>query len=214
MTNVTPRCTALALAWLAAVLGLTSAASLQAAPVVVTVQTSAGPLQDAVVVFDPLDVVPPPARETAIIDQLNKRFIPELSVIRTGTAVTFPNSDQIHHQVFSFSKAKSFSIQLYAGRPAAAVVFAKPGLVVLGCNIHDGMSAFVAVVDSPYFARLPASGSAMVELPPGRYRLRLWHPNLLTPFAPRELAVTSSPQALSFDLSLNGDHDAVAAWLQ
>ncbi len=221
MTNVTSDCSVPAPAWLSAVLGPLAAACLLAAPVAVlaaavtvAVETPAGPLQDAVVIFDPLDVAAAPAHETAIIDQLNKRFIPEISVIRTGTAVTFPNSDHIHHQVFSFSKAKSFSIQLYAGRPVAAEVFDKPGLVVLGCNIHDGMSAFVAVVDSPYFAKLPAAGSAVLELPAGRYRLRLWHPSLLTPFVARDVVVTDTPQALNFALKLTGDHDAVAAWPQ
>ncbi len=84
--------------------------------------------------------------------------MPRVTVVRTGTAVTFPNSDHIRHQVYSFSHAKIFTLKLYAGSPQHAVVFDQPGLVVLGCNIHDRMVAFVGVVDSPYFAKTDGFG--------------------------------------------------------
>ena len=65
----------------------------------------------------------------------------------------FPNSDNVRHQVYSFSPAKRFQLPLYAGTPAAPVVFDRPGVVAIGCNIHDQMSAYLVVVDMPYFAR-------------------------------------------------------------
>jgi len=111
----------------------------------------------------------------ATIDQVGRQFVPRVSVIQTGTAVMFPNSDNIRHSVYSFSPAKTFELKIYSGVPAAPVVFDKPGIVVMGCNIHDSMVAWVLVVDTPYFARTDTAGDATLpNLPPGNYTLRAW----------------------------------------
>jgi plastocyanin len=184
-----------------------------AVPVTVTVTTPSGSSpEDAVVIFDPLSAQPAPSKDTAIIDQINKQYVPRVSVVRTGTAVTFPNSDHIRHQVYSFSPAKVFALKLYAGSPPTAVTFDKPGLVVLGCNIHDRMIAFVAVVDTPYFAKTDSSGNAIVNLPDGRYRLRVWHPGLTAAAPLREITVDKSPLAIPLSLDIDATHAAVAAW--
>jgi plastocyanin len=165
-----------------------------------------------VIVFSPLAPAPAPAHESAVIDQVDKRFVPRVSVVRAGTEVSFPNSDSIRHQVYSFSPAKVFSLKLYAGTASAPVTFDKPGLVVLGCNIHDYMVGFVAVVDSPYFTKLPPSGSATINLPPGRYRLRVWNPYLTTPIATQEVSVQSAPLAIALTAILDAAAPSVAAW--
>jgi plastocyanin len=184
-----------------------------AASITVTVATRSGVSpQDAVVVFSPLDAAPPPTHDSAIIDQVDKRFVPHVTVLRTGTEVSFPNSDRIRHQVYSFSPAKTFTLKLYAGSPSAPVTFDKPGLVVLGCNIHDSMLAFVAVVDSPYFAKLPASGSSVLNLPAGRYRLRIWHPNLTGEIAPQEVLVQNLPLTIPLTIDLDSAAPALAPW--
>ena len=95
-----------------------------------------------------------------------------------GTPVTFPNRDSVRHQVYSFSPAKRFELPLYTGVPQA-VVFDKPGVVVLGCNIHDWMVGYVYVSESPYFAKTNADGKAVLaDLPPRSYVVRVWHPQL------------------------------------
>jgi plastocyanin len=197
---------------LLALLALSAHTALSATVTVNVTTQSGAPAEDAVIVFDPLDTTPPPGHDAASIDQINKTFVPRVSVVRTGTAVTFPNSDNIRHQVYSFSAAKDFSLKLYAGSPKTAIVFDKPGLVVLGCNIHDNMIAFVGVVDSPYFAKTPASGSASLNLPPGRYRLRIWHPNLSAAVPAQEFAITDSPLMIPVKIALQPGLDAVAPW--
>jgi plastocyanin len=198
----------------ALVLGLLAAqADGGAVTVNVTTQTGAA-AGDAVVVFYPLDAAPAAARETAVIDQINKRFVPRVSVVRTGTAITFPNSDRIRHQVYSFSPAKTFSLKLYAGSPKTAVTFDQPGLVVLGCNIHDNMIAFVGVVDSPYFAKTTDTGTASLNLPSGRYRLRAWHPNAVAALPSQEITVASAPLNIPLAIDVDGTSTAVAAWLE
>ncbi len=189
------------------------AQSVLAGVVTVNVTTVSGVTpEDAIIVFDPLDGLPPAAHNTATIDQINKRFMPRVSVVRTGTGITFPNSDHIRHQVYSFSPAKSFTLKLYAGSPKTAVLFDHPGLVVLGCNIHDNMVAFVAVVDSPYFAKATASGVASVNLPAGRYRLRAWHPNSVASIPSREIAVSAAPLSIPLSLDVNSESASVAVW--
>lgn len=204
--------------WLSNELWLTACAALwlhaaPAVPVTVSVTTKSGASpENTLLVFDPLNAPPPPGPGMASIDQVDKRFVPRISVLRTGTVVTFPNSDHIRHQVYSFSPAKVFTLKLYAGSPSTAVTFDKPGLVVLGCNIHDRMVAFVGVVDTPYFAKADATGNAVLDLPAGRYRLRVWHPGLAAAFPPRELSVDKAPLALPLNIDLDSAPAAVAAW--
>ena len=136
-----------------------------------------GPLADAVVYALPVDAkVAMKAPGTAIIDQIKRTFVPKVSILQTGTSVTFPNKDNIEHDVYSFSPAKTFELKLYSGVPAHPVVFDKPGLVTLGCNIHDQMIAYVLVVDTSFFAKSDTHGIARIEgLPPGDYDIKAWH---------------------------------------
>ncbi|MGC3981480.1 MAG: methylamine utilization protein [Steroidobacteraceae bacterium] len=149
-----------------------------AAQVNVTVNDTDGkPVGDAVVyLLPPAGSVLPKPRD-AQIDQKDRTFVPTVSVIQTGTSVSFPNSDNIRHQVYSFSPAKPFNLKLYSGKAAAPVVFDKPGAVVLGCNIHDQMAAWVFVVDTPWFGKSDANGKVSIKnLPDAGYELRIWHP--------------------------------------
>jgi plastocyanin len=136
---------------------------------------------DAVVLATPVD--PKAAQrlkpQTVAIDQVDKQFVPYVKPIFVGSKVRFPNSDKIRHQVYSFSPAKVFELPLYGGTDAPPVVFDKPGVVVLGCNIHDWMVAYVYVSETPYFTKTEAAGTAAIDdMPPGEYSVRVWHPNL------------------------------------
>ena len=137
------------------------------------------PVADAVVIAVPSDgnLRLPRAREE-VVDQVDKEFLPKVQAVLVGTPVTFPNRDDVRHQVYSFSPAKRFELPLYAGVPQA-VVFDKPGVVILGCNIHDWMVGYVYVSESPYFAKTNAEGKALLtDLPPRGYVVRMWHPQL------------------------------------
>jgi plastocyanin len=157
-------------------------------------------IADAVVYALPRGAAPFRKRE-AQVEQVDKQFVPLVSVVQTGTAVQFPNRDQIRHHVYSFSPPKPFELKLYVGTPVAPLVFDKPGEVVLGCNIHDHMIAYVYVVDTPYFAKTGADGKARIEgLPAGEYDVKLWHYAQGLP-APDARAV-----------KLRADETAPAAW--
>lgn len=114
----------------------------------------------------------------ATIDQRDRTFVPYVSVVQTGTAVRFPNNDTVRHHVYSFSPAKVFSLKLYLGTPAEPVVFDRPGRVVLGCNIHDRMLAYVYVVDTPHFGVSGSDGWVRLEnLHEGDWDVMVAHPD-------------------------------------
>ncbi len=158
----------------------------QTAEIAATVTDDQGlPVADAVVVAVPADgSARPPAKagerpRAGVVDQVDKEFTPKVTAVLVGTAVTFPNHDDVRHQVYSFSPAKRFELPLYAGVPAGPVVFDKPGVVVLGCNIHDWMVGYIYVSESQYFAKTGKDGKAMIaELPPRTYAVRVWHARL------------------------------------
>ena len=156
------------------------------------VDLSGRPLPDAVVWAVPLSgqSLPAPAAMSAEIRQRDARFIPEVTPVRVGTAVSFPNLDDVRHNVYSFSPAKTFSISLYLGTPAEPVVFDKPGEVVIGCNIHDRMVAYVLALDTPYFATTGGDGTVrLAGLLPGDYALHAWHPDQRAKPAPGQVTV-------------------------
>jgi len=116
---------------------------------------------------------------TAAVDQVDKQFVPYVKPVFVGATIRFPNSDNIRHQVYSFSPAKKFELPLYGGLSAQPVVFDKPGVVVLGCNIHDWMIGYIYVSETPFFAKTGPAGTAVIaDLPSGEYIVRVWHPNL------------------------------------
>jgi len=116
----------------------------------------------------------------ADMDQRAQQFAPHVLAVHTGTPIKFPNSDNIRHQVYSFSPAKRFELRLYEGTPSDPVLFDKPGVVVLGCNIHDGMLGYVYVTDDPRFGVTDHQGKLTLDnLPVGEYRVTLWHPQIM-----------------------------------
>lgn len=117
------------------------------------------------------------------IAQQDKRFVQPVTVVPVGTPVAFPNRDTVRHHVYSFSPAKPFELKLYIGTPANPVLFDKPGIAVLGCNIHDTMVAWVVVVETPWHGMTDAQGRVKLDVPAGNHRLRTWHPGL-APGAP------------------------------
>jgi plastocyanin len=188
-----------ALTGLLAFLGPLAAAATQAATLVITVHAADGrPLQGAVVTAYPLDGSPrKPAPIKAVMDQVNRAFQPDLMVIPVGSTVTFPNSDSVSHQIYSFSPAKRFQLPLYRGTPYPPVHFDQAGVVSLGCNIHDEMVGYLLVTDAPYYGRTDKAGAWTVELARGRYRISIWHPRLRESEADldRELTVGDADHA-------------------
>ncbi|HYS54832.1 MAG TPA: methylamine utilization protein [Thermoanaerobaculia bacterium] len=159
---------------------LSLAITASAASILVEVRDPQGaPLPNAVVyaVIEGREIAP--SNRTAVMDQKDKTFLPHVLPVQVGTAVKFPNSDDIQHHVYSFSAAKTFQLPLYKGTPANPVVFTSPGVVTLGCNIHDKMNGYIVVLETPFFEKSEASGRVEIRnLQPGKYTVHVWHPDM------------------------------------
>lgn len=151
-----------------------------AAPVSVVVRGPDGkPLGGAVVTVEAPGVSAPAPSRAYAVEQRDIAFQPRVLIVPVGAAVTFPNRDRIRHHVYSFSKPKRFELKLYGREEQRSVVFDRPGVVSLGCNIHDSMSGFLYVTATPFVAQTGADGRAALNgVPAGRATIRVWHPSI------------------------------------
>lgn len=127
-------------------------------------------------------VKPHTAKENAvkesyvIMDQKNERFVPHILAIARGTKVRFLNSDSIYHNVFSLSHTKSFDLGRYPKGKYRSVRFDRPGIVNVYCDIHTHMSAYILVLDTPWFAMMGEDGTfSLHNIPAGEYELNMWY---------------------------------------
>ncbi len=171
-----------------------SAGPALAAELVVDLRTPSGqPVPNAVVSLYPGGRPAPlgAARGPYRIAQRNTQFQPFVLIVPVGGQVAFPNYDSFRHHVYSFSPAKRFELKLYAREQDRSVRFDKAGVVPLGCNIHDGMTAFVKVADTGLVAQSDSAGRIVFpNVPAGPLLARLWHPHLRLPGNQAELRWT------------------------
>jgi plastocyanin len=134
------------------------------------------PLKNAIVeVIGPSSTSDVASSEPEIMDQVNKRFLPDLLLIKQGQSVLFPNSDNIRHHVYSFSPAKQFELKLYAGKPKSSVEFEQNGVVIVGCNIHDSMVGSIYVAKNS--AMITGSdGKINLDIDLTTDKISVWHP--------------------------------------
>lgn len=141
------------------------------------VKSSGGVLENAVVYIDKIDgkTFPPPEKPV-ILNQVGLVFIPHILPVLVGTEVDFPNEDVVLHNVFSPGYIGKFNLGTYLQGTTKTRVFEKPGIVLLLCNVHHEMSAFVLVVETPYFVVTGQDGKyTLKNVPPGKYNLVVWH---------------------------------------
>jgi len=151
------------------------------------------PFAGAVITVSSAAMHAPVAPVSAIVDQINLAFVPNIIVVPVGSTVEFPNTDSVSHQIYSFSPTKRFQLPLYHGKPYPPVHFDEAGIVTLGCNIHDRMVGYIVVTDATYFGRTDAHGAWSVpSLPRGIYHVSIWHPLLRDPVVSLDRDVTIS----------------------
>jgi plastocyanin len=186
--------------------GVGLAAPLAAAPLTVRVVDASGrPVRNAVVTLYPAGNAARAPRPSGryVVSQKSIQFHPFLTIVPVGANVSFPNLDPTKHHVYSFSPAKKFELKLFAKDQSRTVHFDKAGVIALGCNIHDQMSAFIVVTDSAWTARSNAQGLAVfADAPNAAGRLTVWHPYLRAPGGTLQQPVSASQRSASFALKL------------
>jgi plastocyanin len=194
--------------------GVGLSATLSAAPLAVRVVDASGrPVRDVVVTLYPAGSAARPARAGGrfVVSQKNMQFHPFLTIVPVGADVSFPNLDPTKHHVYSFSPAKRFELKLFAKDQSRTVHFDRPGVVALGCNIHDQMSAFIVVTDSAWTARTNAQGvAAFADAPNAPGRVTVWHPYLRVPAGQVQQAVAAAQRLATFSIRLRAPPPAMA----
>ena len=182
---------------------LVSLAAPTADSVEVAVRTAEGDaLAGAAVALRPLNDVAAAdaggaaAADPATMAQQNQAFSPAVLTISRGRSVSFPNLDNVQHHVYSFSAARTFELPLYKGQTPPPVDFDQPGVVTLGCNIHDHMRGYIFVAESPYHGVTDDAGGIRLDVPAGDYELVLWHPR-------QRRAPDPEPVTVAGDLTLD-----------
>ena len=163
------------------------------------ISNARGAAKGAVVYLTGANAALPPPMANAVVDQRDKMFLPHVSVVTRGTTVRFPNDDTVFHNVFAYFQAKRFDLGIYPRGTTKKVTFDRTGLVVILCNVHSYMSAYIMVVNTPYYAVADDSGHFhLPNVPAGTYTLHGWHESgaALT----ETITVGTQPQALSLAL--------------
>lgn len=141
-------------------------------------RTGAAIAQVAVILPD-VEAASAGSRGPWVMDQVNKQFEPHVLIVPQSSLVSFPNSDDTRHHVYSFSDAKTFELRLYHGNEAQPVLFDKTGLVKIGCNIHDNMRAYIVVTEHSVFGTTDSDGFfRWPALKQNLNKIMLWHPQL------------------------------------
>jgi plastocyanin len=164
-----------------AAFSIADASSVAAADLSVKITDPAGkPVRDAVVTFSPSGgaVIPAEVKGASyVMAQKHITFTPFVLAVPQGATVSFPNRDRVNHHVYSFSPAQPFQLPLYGSGQTRSVKFDHAGTIALGCNIHDSMSAYIRVVDTPYFATTGDDGKVVLkDVPAGSGQLAVWQP--------------------------------------
>jgi plastocyanin len=190
-----------------AVATISSVASAQNRLVLTLTDEQRAPVADAVVMLQPASGVtlsPRLAARDVVVKQIEREFLPRVTLVGLGSKATFPNNDTVQHSVYSFSKAKPFEIPIYSGNSPTTVTFDRPGVVTLGCNIHDWMVGYIVVADTPVAELTKADGLASIgELPPGNYTLRIWHPLQKIAEYSQTITIAEATRRLAITLALN-----------
>lgn len=180
-----------------------STSQLHAFDLTVYLQAENGGFVNQAVVEAQLVPVSPDTNTVATMDQIERRFVPMVLLIAQGQQVTFPNSDNVRHHVYSFSNIKQFSTPLYADEEIEPVRFETPGVAVLGCNIHDSMAAYVYVSAWQDTTTTDETGQArLTGMSNNPQTLIIWHPWLQTPDNTYTLDVSAYESGARIDLTL------------
>jgi plastocyanin len=187
--------------------GLVATCAARASTVDIAVTDGSGaPAPNAVVTLTPnssIEALASHAPARSVIDQRHETFLPLVVVVRKGGEVVFTNHDTTMHQVYSFSQIKQFQFEIDKHEVSKPVVFDKPGVAAIGCNIHDNMVAYVFVSDAPFTAITDEDGHAEIrDVPEGSFRVATWHPQLRVGLPSVTGNFTVTPGLSKFSVSL------------
>ena len=173
------------------------------------VDRDGNPVPDVVVYATYDGPAPAVAPDSSVMDQVDTRFAPHILAVQKGTSVEFPNSDVVAHHVYSFSKPNDFVLSLYKGDPHDPITFEHDGIVTLGCNIHDGMLAYIVVVDTDVFGMTDSEGNLQLDIDDNAtgIAVHIWSPRVRDGNLTRIIDADTSNAIFRLEKTLRPPHD-------
>lgn len=116
------------------------------------------------------------------LDNVRCRFVPHVQAASVGQFLVLKNTDPILHTAHAYfhDGQPDFNVGLYPGRVSRKPLVT-PGVVKILCEVHPWMTAFIAITEHPYHAVTDLYGEYLIDdIPPGTYRLKVWHETLGT----------------------------------
>jgi plastocyanin len=132
-----------------------------------------------------------------ILDQKGCQYSPRVVAARVGQKVTFINSDPIFHNVRSVTSVnQKFNMAMPRKDQRETKIFNKPEIFLqTKCSVHPWMTAYVAVMDHPFYDISDGKGDFEIkDLPVGTYTIEAWHETLGT--QTQEIKITPESQPL------------------
>jgi len=140
------------------------------------VQVAGGMLKNVVVI---VKGAPAPAPGKGVLDQRTCRYVPHVQALPVGSTLEVVNGDPTLHNVHGYlGQATAFNLAMPSKDSRLSRQLKKPGLVVVKCDVHDWMSAYVWVVDAPAAVTGEDGAYAIANIPPGTYEVTAWHEKL------------------------------------
>jgi len=149
----------------------------------------------ALVYIDHVNGSFPPPKENPHMSQKSMTFRPHILPVLKGSTVDFTNDDTVDHNVFSPpGSATSFNLGIYGTGVKRTEKFDHLGEVPLLCSVHPEMSAFVIVLQNPYYALADNAGAFEIkDVPAGTYQLKVWDEKIKG--APQQVTVEAGKTA-------------------
>jgi len=129
----------------------------------------------------PANAAVPALPQKAEMDQAKCVFVPHIVLVAAGGTVDFLNSDRLLHNIHTTPKINPSINRTQPKDRTIPFTFEKPDIVRINCDLHSWMQGWVVVAPHPYYAITGADGQfAFDNLPPGQYKLQVWHERLGT----------------------------------
>jgi plastocyanin len=134
-----------------------------------------------------------PAPVRATLDQQRCRFVPHVQAVPVGSTLEIANGDPVLHGVVAHAgKAIAFDEPMPPSAARRSRTLARPGVVRVGCHVHDWMSAWIVVVDAPAAVSDAAGGFAIADVPAGDHVAVIWHERLGEKVVPVKVPATGT----------------------
>ncbi len=137
-----------------------------------------GGIRNVIVALANVPRIPTPPPAHLVLDNRGCRFVPHVSVLTVGSTIEATNSDALLHTVHLYGAVRANIALPFKGLEVERMA-ARAGMIVVKCDVHGWMQAFIRVDNHPFHAVTDPDGHFRIpDIPAGTYDLEIWHERL------------------------------------